>query len=297
MQCGGSLIVAGSSGIPVSADLTIGGDLFDQGQLQGEHAVSVAGNARIAGDVRLDQLMVGGSLTLAPQAALSVNANAPSAKREAIMIAPPCDCTGALDVAGAIAARANSNDDAALALDPANALRALSAPIELSLPCGRYFVTDVYAPRAITLHITGRVALYVQNGIVIEGAGALTVDLADGAELDVFVGNSISAGGPVSIGTPLAPTHTRLHFGGDDTVFFASDTTLAATLYAPLADLVTEAKFELYGSALVRHVAASQGLTLHYDRALATDSCGAASCQQDDDCASALRCDHGSCLP
>ncbi|MDB4990425.1 MAG: lipoprotein [Myxococcaceae bacterium] len=297
LRVGGSLIVAGSAGIPLNADLVVGGNLLDQGQLQGQYAVSVAGQARIGGDVRLSHFAVSGSATVAPSAALSVSDGSPDAARDAVQIAAPCRCDAPFDVAAVIDAASRDNDNALLALDGESALKAFAAALELTLPCGRYYVGEIYGARPITLHVQGRVALYVQNGIVLENTGALTIELADGAELDMFVRNGISAGGPVQIGAPTAATHARLHFGATDSLFFLDKTMLAATLYAPRSELVSHGAFELYGAALVRRWSADGTLQLHYDRALSADACPAASCRSDTQCAPTLRCDHGSCLP
>jgi hypothetical protein len=297
LQTSGSLIVGGGAGIPLQDDLAIGGNLFDQGQLQGAHAVTVGGRARIAGDVRLDRFQVAGSCTLASSSALEVTAGAPSVTREAISIAPPCLCDDTLDFAGLLERASQDNDNAALGIDATSTLTVFDAPLELALPCGRYYVGDINGQRPITLHVQGRVALFVQHRIVIDQAASLTIDLVDAAELDLFVGEGISAGGPVAIGPAHAATRARLHFGAPDTLFFGATTTLAASLYAPHAELVTNGSLELFGAALVRRSSAAGPLLLHYDRALARDSCARASCTSDADCTALLRCDNGACLP
>lgn len=297
LQTGGSLIVAGSGGASLMNDLAIGGNLFDQGPLQGAHAVTVGGSARIAGDVRLDRFQVAASCTLAPNSALEVSAGAPTATREAVSIAAPCRCDGALDLAGLLDRARVDNDNAALSLDANTALAVLDAPLERALPCGRYYVRDINAQRHTTLHVTGRVALFVQNRIEVDKAASLSIDLADGAELDLFVGQDISAEGPVAIGAPTAPPRTRVYFGAKETIFLAAGTMIAGTVYAPHAELVTSGPFELFGAALVRRHSASAPLRLHYDRALARDTCASATCRTEADCRPLLRCDHGSCLP
>jgi hypothetical protein len=297
LRTGGSLWVAGEQGIPLSADLTVSGNLFDQGQLSGAHDVSVAGRARIAGDVRLERLQLTGSLTLRAGAALEVSQGAPLAVREAVTVAPPCRCDTPLDLSVLLDEARLHNDNDAVGLAADDGLKLFSAPRTLTLPCGRYYVSAINAQRALTLRVAGRVALFVRDGIVVDSAASLTVELADDAELDLFVGHGIAAAGPVQVGARAAPTRTRLYFGGPDTLFFAGETMLAASLVAPGADLVSSGPLELFGAALVRHVATDQALTLHYDRALADRSCSAASCANDADCAPLLRCDHGTCLP
>jgi hypothetical protein len=297
LQTGGSVIVAGSEGIPLTGDLTISGNLLDQGQLQGSHSVRVAGRARVAGDLRVSALQVTEGCTLSTGSALEVSAGVPAVTREPVTVAPPCRCDAGSELATLMSRAQLDNDNAALGLNADSALKVLDAPRELSLPCGRYYVGDINAQRSLTLHIVGRVALFVRDSIVTDSASTLTIDLADGAELDLFVGNGISASGPVSIGASSAPTRTRLYLGGPDTVFFGNTTTLAASLHAPRSELVSAGALTLFGAALVGRLSAGTPLLLHYDRALARDVCSAAACSRDADCSPLLRCDDGRCLP
>ena len=298
-RIGGSLVVAGSTGIPdTRGDLVVGGNLLDQGPLLSAFGVTVDGRAEVAGDVRLGSLDVAGSFTLAATAALEVRDGAPPVVRRAVSVAPACRCDAPLDLATIIRAARADNDNAAIALDAANGLKAVDSAREQILPCGRYYVSELYAAHPLTLRIQGRVALYVDSDVVVENTGALTIALEGAAELDLFVLRGLSSKGPVEIGTPRAPTRTRLHFGASYALSFEDRATIAATLHAPLAQLVTQAApLELYGSSLVRSAAAAGPLTLHYDRALNGDSCVAASCTRDTDCVRGLRCDGARCLP
>lgn len=294
---GGSLIIAGSTGTPLTADLTVAGNLFDQGPLQGPHTVRVAGRAEVAGDVRLDRLEVAGGLTLGDEAALELAAPGPTVQRAPVFVPAACSCAAPLALDPLIEAARAQSDNGAIGLDAASSLALFDAPRELVLPCGRFFVSKLYAAHALSLRIEGRVALYVRDSIVIEPSGSLTITLAGDAELDLFVQHGIAAGGRVNIGDARAPTRTRLYFGGGDSLYFGGDTELAASLYAPRSELVAQASFALYGAALLRRVASDGALALHFDRALSDDRCSAASCVASRDCARALRCDHGRCLP
>jgi len=295
-EIGGSVLIAGELGTPLTGDLSIGGNLHDQGPLQGPYAVRVEGNAEVGGDVRVAALRVAGSFALADDAALEVTAGAPAVVRTTVDIPPACSCSPLLDLATLIDAASRDNDNAAIGLDPENGLKVFDAEREVELPCGRYYVGDIYAARALTVRVTGRVALYVQHGIVVENTAAFTVVLENAAELDLFVAQGIAASGPVSIGSPGTPTRARLHFGATDSLNFRAPTLLATSLYAPRSELVAQGGFELFGAALLRRIA-SGALTLHYDRALARDPCSAARCTTSKDCADGLRCDGARCLP
>jgi hypothetical protein len=233
---------------------------------------------------------------LGKAAALEVAAGAPPVTRADVVVPKPASCDAPLDIASLIEAASRDNDNTSIALDAASSLKLFDAQRELSLPCGRYYVEDIYAAGALTVRIRGRVALYVRNGIVVESTGALTIRLDDEAELDLFVQQGISGLGPVQIGSPNAPTHARLHFGVTGPLNFSAKAMFAASLYAPRAQLVAHSGFELFGAGLLQSVA-SGPLTLHYDRALAVDSCAAARCSTNADCASTLRCDALHCLP
>lgn len=293
----GSVFITGGAGTPLEGDLHIGGNLFDQGPLLGpEHVVRVDGDARVAGDVRLAELSVGGRFTLGRSAALEVAAGAPPVTRADVTVQRPVSCEPALDIAALVEAASRDNDNTSIALSAASSLKLFDTAREVTLPCGRYFVEDIYAAGVLTVRIAGRVALYVRNGIITESTGALTIRLDDGAELDLFVAQGLSGSGPVQIGSASAPTRTRLHFAASGPLSFTAPALLAASLYAPRAQLVTKERFELFGAALLGSVA-SGPLTLHYDRALAVDSCSAARCTSNADCASPLRCDALHCLP
>lgn len=294
---GGSVWITGSAGSPLKGDLTIGGNLFDLGPLLGpEHAVRVAGDAHVAGDVRLAELSVGGRFTLGKSAALEIAAAAPPVTRADVTVQRPVSCDSVADIEALVEAASRDNDNTSIRLEAASSLKLFDAQREVTLPCGRYFVEDLYAAGALTVRITGRVALYVRNGVVVENTGALTIRLDDDAELDLFVVQGLSNLGSVQIGSPSAPTRARLHFATNGSLSFTGPALLAASLYAPRGQLVTESRFELFGAALLGRVA-SGPLTLHYDRALAADSCAAARCTTNADCASPLRCDALHCLP
>jgi hypothetical protein len=302
---GGSLTAAGAEGIPLLGDLTVGGHLRDRGQLQGPYAVTVGGDFTGGGDVRLASLAVAGRFQLAQTAALELMSAGPTPERTDVTITPPCSCDAPLDIASLIDEVAADNDNERLdvALD-GGSLKVLTAPLAVTLPCGQYYLSDIYAGHALTLRVAGRAALYLQQGIVIDPTASLTITLDDDAELDLFVGGGMAANGPVAIGAPTRPSGVRMHFAGQAAgtdgrkdVIFGARATISGSLYAPRSEVVTRGEFTLYGAALVRRLAAAAPLHLHYDRAMSRDTCNAAACTQDDDCDAALRCDSERCLP
>lgn len=302
---GGSLTVAGAEGIPLLGNLTVGGHLRDRGQLQGPYAVTVGGDFLGAGDVRLASLSVGGRFQLAPSAALELMSSGPTPERTNVTIAPPCSCDAPLDIAALVGEVAADNDNERLdvTLDDGS-LKVVTSPLTLTIPCGQYHLTEIYAGQALTLQVEGRAALYLEQGIVVDPSASLTIELADGAELDLFAVGGMAANGSVTIGAPDRPSAVRLHFAGQapgtdgrQDVIFGARAMVSGSLYAPRSEVVTRGDFTLYGAALVRRLAAAAPLHLHYDRALARDACMAATCETDADCDDALRCDGERCLP
>ena len=302
LTLGGSLTVAGETGAPLQGDLSVGASLAVRGPLQGAHTVLVAGDARIASDVRLTRIEVGGRFTLAQGAAFAAGVDSSVPARGDVDVIPPCRCDDGLDVASLIAAARDDNDDARAGLDPAEGLKAL-APRTVSLPCGRYYVEDVYAARGLTLRIAGRVALYVAQRIVTDAPAMLEILLDEDAELDLIVGGGVAVNGPARIGSPLHPDRVRIYVGGGvpsgrgDNVYFGRESVIAASIHAPHSELVASRPFTLYGAALLASVVFSDASSLHFDRALVRDTCEASACARDEDCSAPLRCDGTRCLP
>ena len=290
---GGSLLVGRE--VPIAGALSVGGDLAVGGALDGPADVRVGRDGYLAGDVRVRSLLVEGALTVAEGADVEVDAG-PFA-RGPVAAPAPCRCDDALDRTALIEAARTDNDNGAIALDPGS-LRAESAPITLNLPCGRYYVTEIFGARPITLRILGRVALYVADRILLDPNIAFTVELAADAELDLFVRNDITANGPVTLGGPDTSRRLRVHAGSPmRNLIFEGRTLIGGTVYAPTADLQAQTSFELYGALLAHRAVSSGRFVVHYDRALDADSCAEASCDATRSCASPLRCDVDRCLP
>jgi hypothetical protein len=312
---GGSLWVHDPNGIPLGADVSVGANLFDQGQLAGSYTVLVGGAARVGGRVAVAHLEVG-SLLVSPTSTVAVDDGAPAYLVGTVAVPEPCDCSGELDVPALVAAHATDNDNARIGLDPKEGLRSLAGALEVTLPCGRYYVDAFYAPNPITITVTGPVELYVKGSVVADRAGTIDIQFTSGGEIDLFVENGFSVANRFDVGWPNDPARARIHAGGSETLFFSGPALIGASLYAPQGSLVTAGPFELYGAAVVGRVSSSGPLTLHYDRALARDDCApaacapgdscgvlaciagsCAACTSDAECGADYRCDQGLCLP
>jgi hypothetical protein len=182
--------------------------------------------------------------------------------------APPCACDPKLDVAGLIAAHRDDNDNAHIGLDPQHGLKALDGALELSLPCGRYYVDAFYAAHPITLTVLGPVELYVNDAMVADGAGSIDIQLAPEGQLDLFLKDGTATKNHVAIGTHAAPPRTRIFSGQGSTLYFGGNTTLGALLYAPQSNLVTGGTFEVFGAVAVGSASSSAPVRVHLDHAL-----------------------------
>jgi hypothetical protein len=315
VNVGRSLWVAGANGIPLSANVRIGADLLDQGQLNGAFAVAIGGRAVVAGSINVQEFTAS-SLTVSETAMVAVAEGAPPYQRAAVAIPTPCDCRDPLDIGALVAAREKDNDNAAIGLDARESFRSINGAVELTLPCGRYYADAFYAPNPITLTITGPVELYVRGSMIADRAGTIDIQFAPGGEIDLFVEKGFSINNHLRIGWPNAPERARVYAGGGETLFFSGETTLGASVYAPRGELVSSGPFNVYGSLFVGRIASSGPLTVHYDRALARDECTPASCAAgescgvlackedmcgecatDAECGAFLHCNEGLCLP
>jgi hypothetical protein len=278
-EIAGSLLIAGALGASPTGDLEIGGSLVSLGPVSSAgHRVSVGGDARVVEALRAEELAIGGTLTMPEGALVQVNRGvAPPIVRGPITLDAPCRCDQQLDLLSAIDSASRSNDNAIIGLDAATGLHTSGGAVRRELPCGKYFVEDVDAASALTLRITGRVALFVRRSIVSQNV-PFTIELAAGAELDLILGEGISAMGQVTIGDPAKPGRTRVYVAGQGTsgtLYFLGALSLAASVYAPSSELAragTEPA-TVYGALLVERATSLPPLTVHYDRTLTDDRC------------------------
>lgn len=269
---GGDLTIAGD-GLDAGAILEIAGDLACGGPLgRPSSAITVGGAARIAGDVDVARLEVAGTLTTAPGATVTGDVTAGATATAAITVPPPCRCDE-LDVAATIAAHAAQHDGAAIDLAP-DALADVAGDATVELPCGRFYLDRIQGTGAgtVTVRAVGRAVLFVAGNITL--AQDLAVELAPGAELDLFVGGNVQTGA-LRLGDPARPAALRVYVAAAGSIAPGDAATIAANLYAPDADLALAAPLEVFGALVVHQLAGGGALTVHFDRAIAAagDAC------------------------
>lgn len=272
MRAGGAFYVAGTGGLialnaPIrsAASLRVGGPLSMSGdQADIGRDAYVSGN--VTGDVR-----VSGMLHAPATATIDSQVRADGGVvREAVTIAPPCDCSagaaGFVDIAGAIAAAAGHNDNAAINLSP-TALAAGSAPTApLALPCGTFYLNDIDADAAVTLAVHGRTLLAVGGDVQLNGG--LTIQLDASAELDLLVSRRLTVSGGATFGAINAAARFRVWVAGTDSVTFDGAPYVHAVVHAPSAPVWAPAGLPLSGSLLARGVSIGADTMINFDRAI-----------------------------
>jgi hypothetical protein len=261
---GGSLTIAGS--LEAGARLDVAGDLDVGGSLgRPSSAVDVGGSARIGGGVDVASLHVAGALTMPPGTARTGDVT-PAPTSGAVTIPAPCRCE-AVPVEAIVEEHRAANHDAAIGLAP-DALADLHGDVTLDLPCGRFYLTRIQSSGGarVTLRAGGRTALFISGGITVDGT--LDVEVADGAELDLFVAGSVNLPATALLGDPARPRALRIYAAAGGAIALSADSRLAGNLYAPAADLVSSSPLEISGALLVDHLVVDAGLTVHHDRAI-----------------------------
>ncbi|MCB9593727.1 MAG: hypothetical protein H6719_13420 [Sandaracinaceae bacterium] len=321
MSFGGSLWVAGAAGVSAPASgspVDVAGELRSGGPYASASSLDVTLDAFVAGDVTTDALTVGGALVTPAGATVTASSEAVGERRtEPVVVPPPCDCDPSvlLDVRALVRARATDHDDAMAGVTP-QTLRDYAGDVRVELPCGRFYFDGVAGTGALTLAVTGRAAVYVAGDLA--PGGAFRVEVADGGELDLFVEGILTSSSDIAFGSPDAPARTRLYLGGSGAVTLAGTSTFAGNVYAPRADLSTSGLLDVYGSIFVGGIAASGGVSIHYDTAvldvgadcpadpIPCDSCrdcrnqacvdgACVACTSNDQCCSPLLCIAGRC--
>ena len=233
---GGAAVDAGVMG-PDSVG--IGGE-FSSGA-----SVDIAGSLQVSGDLTLpndDALALGGVLVQTPN--------------------PACNCQdeNLLDIPALV--RSQATDAGALAggFDPAR-LEDVTTDSTLELSCGRYRVARIAGPSDLRIRAFGRVALFVDGDVALDGG--MEVVLEPGASFDLFVAGNVRIGAAWLLGGVEQAGRVRVYVGGGGTINLAAEASIAGTLYAPRAELVTRGDLDIYGPLFVRRAAPGGELRVH----------------------------------
>lgn len=262
-----SLTIAGASTARFLLSLTTASDLLVQGALSVTGRLQVGRDARVRGALTATAGTIGRDL-YQPDGALTLGAVEVDGLTlvDDVQIEPPCGCSrDLLDVAQTVARGWERNDNAQLGLN-AQILR-VSEVLDLELPCGRYFLEGASELPPGSLRVTGRVALFIAGDLA--PPEDLLLDLAEGAELDLFVSGNLDLTHAPSWGERARPAALRLYVGGSSPIRLEHD--LAAALYAPGAPVFSgSSERAVFGALFVRSLDAVS-LDVHHDRALLRD--------------------------
>jgi hypothetical protein len=177
------------------------------------------------------------------------------------------------------------------------------------LPCGRYYLDEISGTGAIQLRVEGRVALFVGGNV--QSLGRLRVELGAGAELDWFIGGTITMDleRAAHVGDVERPAALRVFVAGEGRLPIAARYAFG-NFYAPRSDLTLLGGGEFYGSLFGRTVSSVDAIVVHYDVAIqrlneacgsrgsANDDgspCAGAACAMDAECPWPLVCRGGRC--
>lgn len=217
-------------------DHRIGGDLDVGGDLMGKGVLEVAGAVGVGGDHSVKGISSFGS---------ERDYRAPSGL--------PCGCESdaLFDVAEAVALAKNDNDNVLIGLSPEGEVSV--GANELSLPSGRYYLSDFAHVDERRLVIDGIVTLYVDGdiGAVVEDQ----IQIAAEGSLDLYVAGSVRVVERLGAANAEAASQFRLMIGGDEGLLLAmGEQELFAHIYAPTVDVELMGETTIVGSLLARRI-------------------------------------------
>jgi hypothetical protein len=265
---------------PVNAGgLVVGGEAFINGEITGP--MTIGGRLHVP-----NQSYVGSGVTADGGVVI-----------EPVSISPPCDCSSGqiVDVRGIIANGKLQNDNATLGLDP-KALDSPAGNVRLDIPCGKYFLSAINSTFNTAIGVHGRAAIFVEGDVRTTTSGTLFINVDPQAELDLFIGGTISLLNRFSLGSPQNPAQTRIYIAGSP-IDFSSNSLVGANFYVPNSTFQALSSFDLYGSMFCAKYFGGGETSIHYDRAVLSAGvlCEAGgACRSCRDCANQA-CIHGQC--
>ena len=319
---GGSFDIAGTQGLTLAGYVAVRGDLRMAGSATIAGLTTVARNAWLAGTYTdLGPMTIDGDLHHAG----AVNAIPLTVKgkstQQAVTILPPCDCAAKdiLDIGALVDAAKLQNDNATIGLMP-GALDGTLGQVDLTLPCGKFFLTRISGLGKFTVHVTGRVALFIDGDI--DATGIVQFQLAPSTEIDIFVRNNLALTGEMSFGDKSHPAGTRIYVGGTKDVVLIGAAGFVGNLYAPRANVTAVGYAEVWGSIFANNFTVPGYTHIIFDRAILTagSTCGlpppttctlcgvcangqgcvnnqCVDCKTDADCCGQQSCNNGFCGP
>jgi hypothetical protein len=270
VQVAGTL-TAGGAGASFARTSVVFGNLRSAGTIGSNALLTVGNDAFANGDV-LGKVDIQGTLHIPDGFNITPGVSASDVHREPVVVPPPCNCDAgpALDPLSLTMARAASNDDPHIALNP-DAFAGPNMGAMLDLPCGQYYLSQITGPGP-DIKVHGHTALFVAGDIDV-GVG-MRVFVDPGAELDVVVAGNVSVGSGQLGGLPASAV--RFWVGGKS-VHFGAGATVNGTVYAPSASFSSDGDLDATGAIFGHDFQPAGDLSVRYDRLIldAGMACGA----------------------
>jgi hypothetical protein len=221
-------------------------------------SVGVNGSLNLGAGASIDgSLQVAGMISTGDDATL----DAAGIVLEAANAACNCQPDNLLDVGALVAAAASANDNAAQSLDP-GVLDGFTSPQTLSLSGGKLYLSRLAGSAPVEVRVEGAVQLYASANVELDST--LSVSLAEGATLDLFIAGNVRAQA-LTLGDAGSAGRLRVYVGGPGTINLEGSSVIGGSLYAPTAELVTRGTLETFGPLFVRRAAPGDELRVHYD--------------------------------
>lgn len=267
---GGSMVVAGTTGVTFAGYLRVGGDAVFAGNVSAIGRIDVSRDFWILGNVPLTVMVnvdrdvhqpTGRTLGIAPNVGGSTI-------RGSFAVPPPCHCAPAeiVDIASIVATAATINDNASVGLMANELDPVIGIGRDITLPCGRFYLTGISGLGDITLHVDGRTALFIQGDV--NALGVFDIDLGPEGELDMFIAGNLLSIGRGSYGDRARPAATRIYVGGTGDVTIIGATGFVGNVYAPRARITAPGATTVYGSLFGNRIDMPGYLDVRYDRAI-----------------------------
>jgi hypothetical protein len=269
---GGSFVVAGDRDVLFGGFLKSGQDLRFNPAFDVAGLVDVERDAWLASPVRaIGRVGIGGDLHMSAGAGfrgLALVDVGGAEVTEAVTVEPPCACAPEqlIDVAALVDAAESDNDNAAVGLDTGDFNLVVGIGAEVSLPGGRYYVNQIGGLGAVTLRVSGKVALFIADDLITTGLFRIELDPA--AEIDIFVRDNLIVAGAALFGDPARPSATRIYVGGTGDVALAGATAFVGNLYAPTANVLIGGVGRVEGSLFGKNILAAGFLSVGYDSSI-----------------------------
>jgi hypothetical protein len=266
VDVGGSLWVGGRNDLDFRSQSTVRMDMMAGRNVAagGSLGLDVLQNASIGGSINPGGggIRITDTLTV-PQGTNLTGVTYGNLVRAPVEVPPPCLCgpDEIVPIMAIIEDHRTNNDNALIGLDP-DLLAGGSEVRRVDLPCGKYFLNAINVNGDTTIIAHGRTALFIGGDVQ---AARITIQAAPDAELDVFIGGRVQAGG-LTFGSQDFPAATRLYLGANDKMVITQDVRIGGFVYAYPGELHVTQNVDVYGGLFANQMTITSRLTIHYDR-------------------------------